>query len=150
MTRMSPLASASDQPNLRVSDMLILLDELHDLVEGENRLLAGGIPVSLSDTLARKATLAGRLDASLKEMKAPGFKAATDRSELASLVSKLQQLRAVMNDNTRMIKRSLDSTRRRIDAIMKALRSEPGRVASYGADGLERRRSSQVANDRLA
>jgi len=149
MTRMSPMASAPGEPNLRVSDMLDLLDELHDLVEGENRLLAGGIPASLSHTLARKSTLARRLDVSLAAMRAPGFKAATDPDDLASLVSKLQTLRVLMNDNTRMIKRSLDSTRRRIDAIMKALRSAPGRVASYGADGLERRRATQVANNRL-
>jgi len=150
MTRMSPLANAADQPNPQMSDMLILLDELYDLVEGENRLLSGGIPASLSDTLARKSSLAGRLDACLREMRSPGFKAAADPAELASLVSKLQRLRMLMKDNTAMIKRSLDSTRRRIDAIMKALRGEPGRVAGYGADRLERRRSNQVANDRLA
>ena len=135
----------------KVQQMIALLDELHDVITAENRMLSSGLPASLSQTVRRKTELASGLDASLAQMRAGELeREGIDPAELAELIGKLQSLRSLMGENTLRIKQSMDATRRRIDAIMRALRDEPKQAGIYGADALRRRRIAEASGNRLA
>jgi flagellar biosynthesis/type III secretory pathway chaperone len=150
MSRQQSVAqSATGQK--KVQQMIALLDELHDVITAENRMLSSGLPASLSQTVLRKTELANGLDNCLAEMRAGELtKDGTDPAELAELIGKLQSLRSLMGENSLRIKQSMDATRRRIDAIMRALRDEPKQAGIYGADALRRRRIAEASSNRLA
>ena len=144
--RNQPPAEAS-----RLSQMIRLLDELHDVVRAENRLLATGLPASLAQTVARKTELANQLDGWLDVMRRGELIGDVSRPEdLATLIARLHSLRALMGENTLQIKRSMEASRRRIDAIMKALRHDGRPAGGYGADSLRHAPANQSASGRIA
>lgn len=134
----------------KLSQMVDLLDQLHEVVGAENRLLATGLPASLAQTVARKTELANQLDGWLDVMRRGELADEVSGPEaLAVLVAKLHSLRALMGENTVRIKRSMEATRRRIDGIMRALRSD-GSPSGYGSDSRMKRPANQPAPSRLA
>ena len=134
----------------KLAQMISLLDELHEVVGAENRLLATGLPASLAQTVARKTELANQLDGWLDVMRRGELvDEVSGPEDLALLISKLHSLRALMGENTVRIKRSMEATRHRIDGIMRALRSD-SRSTGYGADSLMKRPANEAAPSRLA
>lgn len=134
----------------KLRQMVDLLDELHEVVGAENRLLATGLPASLAQTVARKTELANQLDGWLDVMRRGELvDEVSGPEDLALLISKLHSLRTLMGENTLRIKRSMDATRRRIDGIMRALRSDT-RTSGYGADSRMMRPANEAAPSRLA
>lgn len=134
----------------RLAQMVSLLDQLHEVVGAENRLLATGLPASLAQTVARKTELANQLDGWLDVMRRGELvDEVSGPEDLALLISRLHSLRTLMGENTLRIKRSMDATRRRIDGIMRALRSD-SRTGGYGADSMVTRPANEAAPSRLA
>lgn len=141
-----PLADTS-----KLKQMISLLDELHEVVGAENRLLATGLPASLAQTVARKTELANQLDGWLEVMRRGDLVDELSRPEdLAMLIARLHSLRALMGENTLRIKRSMEASHRRIDAIMKALRSDGRQAGGYGSDTLLRAPANAPTSGRLA
>ena len=134
----------------KLLQMVDLLDELHEVVGAENRLLATGLPASLAQTVARKTELANQLDGWLDVMRRGELvDEVSGPEDLALLIAKLHSLRALMGENTVRIRRSMEATRLRIDGIMRALRSD-SRSAGYGADSLMKRPANEAVPSRLA
>lgn len=125
-----------------------IVEDLTKLVEVENRALTDGLPAGLAQTAARKFELARALDRSLVRMGEPTFRASAQNADIGELAGRLQQLRLAMGENTSLIKRSLEASRRRIDAIMRSLRNAPGRQLGYGADARRLNATTGPANDR--
>ena len=143
---------AGNTPTPRKIDvMLALLDDLHLVIDEENRVLAAGLPASLAKTVTRKTALADQLDGWLAAMRRGELEEdGTEPGELATLIARLQKLRTLMGENAVAIKRSMDASRRRIDAIMRALRHEPRVARHYGPDALHRGPANDAAGSRLA
>ena len=141
--------SAQRTEPLTIEAMLVLIEDLHGLIEEENGKLAMGLPASLAQTVARKTRLADELEGWLALMRQGAF-AGTDPQVLAHLVERLQSLGALMRTNTSSIKRSMEASRRRIDAIMRALRDEPRQMTGYGPNAARRPVAALPAGNRLA
>jgi hypothetical protein len=119
----------------KVRQVVALLDELLGLIGAENDRLNSGLPASLGQSLARKTQLSAELDASLAAMRRGELGHRGDLPPaFGSMVERLQTLRPMMSENTRLIRASMRASRRRIDAIMKALRAAQPVRGSYGAD----------------
>lgn len=139
----------AERENLR--QVVALLDELASVIGRENQSLSAGLPASLAQSVARKTQLAAELDRWLAAMRrgelgAPGAEPAL----MATLIERLRSLRALMAVNTSLIRHAMLATRRRIDAIMQALRGAPRTAAGYGSDSLPKRRASDARGTQWA
>ena len=139
------------QPNadpLTARHITGIVEDLTKLVEVENRALTDGLPAGLAQTAARKFELARALDRGLVRMGEPTFRASSAHADIGELAGRLQELRLAMGENTSLIKRSMEASRRRIDAIMRSLRNAPGRQLGYGADARRLNVTAGPSNDR--
>lgn len=134
-------ALARTQPRLAADDaaraMLALLDEMLVVIAEENDLLAAGIPGSTSHVVARKRALAEAFSRWIAVLRSGEIVLArADRTLRTRLVEKNEVLRRQMDANVVSLRTSLAATRRRIDAIMRAIREQSAPPPSrYGANG---------------
>lgn len=124
-------------PDAAARALLALLDEMILIIAEENALMAAGIPGSTSPVVARKRELAdafSRWIASLRSGEIVLTRA--DRALRNRLVERNEVLRRQMDDNVESLRASISATRRRIDAIMRAIREQSAPPPSrYGANG---------------
>jgi len=126
----------------KVAAIVALLDEMLVVIAEENGRLADGLPASLAQSVARKTQLSVDFENFLSAMRRGDLDVhAASPSMLATLIARLTTLKPLMDDNTRRIRASMLATRRRIDAIMQALRGERTPARGYGADSRIVRRS---------
>lgn len=119
----------------KVTAIIVLLDELLVVIAEENDRLATGLPASLAQSVTRKTQLSTTFEGYLLTMKRGELNVLSASSGVrATLIARLQALRPLMDDNTQLIRASMRATRRRIDAIMDALRQERAPARGYGAD----------------
>ena len=140
---MSPLETRrGDAQRENFRQVIALLDELVSIIGQENRSLLAGLPASLAQLVARKTHLAVELDRWLAAMRRGELGEPGDEPALlATLVERLRSLRALMEVNTALIRKAMRATRRRIDAIMQALRSTERVATGYGPDSMLSRRA---------
>lgn len=117
--------------------MLALLDEMIVVIAEENDLLAAGIPGSTSHVVARKRELAEALSRWIASLRSGEIAlVGADRALRARLVERNEVLRRQMDANVGSLRASMAATRRRIDAIMRAIREQSTPPPSrYGANG---------------
>lgn len=129
-------------PQADAAHLLKLVDALTAVIVEENHQLREGTPAALAATLGVKAQLAAEFERSVLPIRT-GASLATPgnvklRQELAERGMVLQQ---AMNENSVRLRAAMVSTRRRVDAIMRALRDADRRAGPYGADGRPRQSS---------
>ncbi len=116
--------------------LLELVDEFIVVVRAENALLERGLPASLSSVAARKMELAEAFDGWVKaaQARAFGFDQASEpvRGTFAERLALFQRL---MNENIAYLAAAIEASRRRIDAVMNAIRNEMADASPYGANG---------------
>lgn len=126
--------------------LLILIDEFIAVVREENAMLARGLPASLSVVAKRKAELAAAFEVWVN--------AATERTfriDMASesvrkrFLDRLAFFQETMNDNIGHLEAAMEASRRRIDAVMAAIREEMIDASPYGANGKTYHMSSHTA-----
>lgn len=119
----------------KVESIIALLDEMLVVIAEENGKLASGLPASLAQSVIRKTQLAAEFEDFLLSMRRGELDVhAASPDRLATMIARLKTLRPLMDDNTRLIRSSMFATRRRIDAIMQALRRERSPARGYGVD----------------
>lgn len=119
----------------KVESIIALLDEMLVVIAEENGKLASGLPASLAQSVVRKTQLAAEFEDFLLSMRRGELDVhAASPDRLATMIARLKTLRPLMDDNTRLIRSSMFATRRRIDAIMQALRRERSPARGYGVD----------------
>lgn len=134
----APAAGSRRQAaNAATKALLALVDELIVVIDEENALMAAGIPASTSHLVARKRELAEKFSHWIAGLRSREFEVADADAPLRKrLIESNEVLRLHMNDNVESLRASIAATRRRIDAIMRAIREQsapaPGR---YGANG---------------
>ncbi len=131
--------------------VMAVIDDLLVTIAEENRALANGMPASLASSVQHKTDLADYLDAALAAIRA-GTLSLGDMPprQLAALIERLSTLCKLMSENTSRIHQAMDASRRRIDAIMRALRDTPGQVRTYGPNAMQIRTARDVPGDHWA
>lgn len=123
--------------------LVALVDEFIAVVQEENAMLARGLPASLSSVAQRKAELADAFDIWVKAAVSRSFRLETASEPVRKLFpERLGVFQQTMNENIARLEAAIEASRRRIDAVMSAIRGEMVEASPYGADG----RTYQVAN----
>lgn len=120
-----------------VKRIITMVDELALVIEEENKILARGVPASLTKSITRKNELADAFEAMVKQVADHQLCSYVGDAALRQdLVVRVKALRVVMAENTDRLRAAIDATRRRIEAVMRAIRAEMtiGKP-SYGANG---------------
>lgn len=123
--------------NAAATALLGLVDDLIVVIEEENSLMAAGMPASTSHLVERKRELAGRFSHWIAGLRSREIEVVHADSALRKrLVESSEVLRLHMNGNVDSLRASIAATRRRIDAIMRAIREQSAPPPSrYGANG---------------
>lgn len=124
-------------PDAAARALLALLDEMIVVIAEENDLMATGIPSSTSHVVARKRQLAETFSRWIAALRSGDIVLArADRALRDRLIETNEVLRRQMEANVGSLRASITATRRRIDAIMRAIREQAVPPPSrYGANG---------------
>lgn len=116
--------------------LLALMDEFITLVVEENAMLARGLPASPSLVAARKCELACEFELWVKAANARAIQLETSpESVRKEFIERLAAFQKVMNENVVRLEAAIEASRRRIDAVMSAIRQEMTSASPYRADG---------------
>lgn len=116
----------------RFVELDALIDRLVAVIDDENALLAGGMPASLAATTGVKSNLAGSIKEHLKALGAAGPVTDAERAYLDERVG-LVQLKA--RDNLSRLAGAIGASRRRIAAVVAAVRETSAVAPVYGRSG---------------
>ncbi len=123
--------------------LVALVDEFIAVVREENVMLARGLPASLSSVAKRKAELADAFDVWVKAAVSRSFRLETASEPIRKLFpERLAFFQKTMHENIAHLEAAMEASRRRIDAVMTAIRQEMVEASPYGANG----KTYQVAN----
>lgn len=126
--------------NPALTELDKLIDDLTEVIDDENALLAKGMPASLAGVTGRKSNLALRIQEDLAALGAAGAIAGPDRDYFEERVGLVQ---AKARENLSRLAGAIGASRRRIAAVVAAVReSEAGRPATYGRAGSQLRSAS--------
>lgn len=130
------ISVAAPSADMDVTAMIILFDELEALISEENRLLRKGLPASISDSTMRKAELAGKLEDWVKAVQTHQIVIVNAAPSLrVELARRGTGLDAVMAENAIRLKGAIAAARRRVEAVMGAIREQGESTAGYGVNG---------------
>lgn len=127
-------------PELQRIDRLI--GELIEAIDEENRLLATGLPASLTATTGAKSQLASEIEKAIHgdDLRLAGALSAEERAYLAARME-LTQRKA--EENAARLVGAIRASRRRIAAIVDAVRED--RAASFPVYGAAGRRQTGLS-----
>lgn len=129
--RMSPVPS---QPT--IEHMLDLVQQLIDVIGEENRLLARGIPASMTTLTATKTRLAVQLDRCMAGGDARSWAAEADPEQRLLLFDRISRAEQAVSENVTRLGAAIEATRRRVRAVMAALRGQMAEDSlCYGGNG---------------
>ncbi len=116
----------------RFAELDALIDQLVAVIDDENALLAGGMPASLAATTGVKSNLAGSIEEHLKALGAAGPVTDTERAYLDERVGLVQ---SKARDNLSRLAGAIGASRRRIAAVVAAVRETNAVAPVYGRTG---------------
>ena len=116
--------------------LIALIDEFIAVVAQENAMLARGLPASLSSVAKQKNILADAFELWVKAAQEREFRAeALSAKTRTVFVTRLEAFQQAMAENMARLEAAMEASRRRIDAVMSAIRSEMSNSSPYGANG---------------
>jgi hypothetical protein len=127
---------APETKRTEIDEVISVIDMLRSIIEEENQFLRSGLPRSLFAWGDVKQDLADRFAAL-----APSISDIIDSGEgsssaaLRALMERLPVLRAVTDENMRLLEAAIAATRRRIEAAIAAARVELDSTSPYDAKG---------------
>jgi flagellar biosynthesis/type III secretory pathway chaperone len=131
-----PQEEAATALTAAVDDLMTLIDELNTVVDEENRVLARGLPASLSRFTARKNELADEFERWVAAIAGGRISLwSVDSARRERFLAAVARLHKDMDENVERLRSAIDASRRRIDAVMQAIRNEFRTASPYGADG---------------
>lgn len=115
--------------------LLETVTELAEIIAGENMALAQGYPAGLAASSERKTELAAEY-AELWEEFGPGAAALAADPEFGhALMAAVRQLRHGAQENITRLEAAMTASRRRVEAVLEALRQDARTSGPYGAKG---------------
>ncbi|MDR3374050.1 MAG: flagellar protein FlgN [Ancalomicrobiaceae bacterium] len=143
----SASAAASTTPMTPIERLLALSSQLADVVEEENRLLAMGFPSSLAATTEDKLRLARAIEQVMADPTVRLRTAAASEGERGLLAARIRRIQVAVAENSCRLAGALEATRRRIAAVMSAVKDRVSTEAlAYGSNG---RRPSVAATSAI-
>ncbi|SEQ52279.1 hypothetical protein SAMN05428969_3353 [Devosia sp. YR412] len=127
--------TTQDAAHMTTEQLIDLVSALTQLIREENLQLRQGAPGSLAATLALKIKLGNELSKLRHARPAGPFGIGGDAEQKRLLAEHSAALRDVMNENSANLRSAMVSTRRRVDAIMRALREQEMRPGRYDNSG---------------
>jgi G3E family GTPase len=116
----------------RIEQLITLIDELIEVVIEENEWLAQGLPASRSKQIMRKVELADVLKKWTDEIKSAQIIIQTSDEKLRTkFKDRMDLLKAEMDENIVRLKGAIEASRRRIEAVMLAIREQSSSSAPY-------------------
>jgi len=120
----------------RTEDLIALIDEMIVIVTEENTALAKGLPASRSKQLARKTELAALLEQWVVDVSSKKIDILASKEPLRSrFTERVKLLQTVMDDNVTKLRAAIETSQRRIDAVMAAVRERVSDATPYAANG---------------
>ena len=127
-------------------DLILLMEEFMAVVAEENAMLARGLPASLSSAVVRKTELAAAFELWVQAVNARAVRLETVPAPLRKqFFERLSQFQDAMNENVARLEAAIEASRRRIEAVMSAIREEMTELSPYGANGKSRAVSTRNA-----
>lgn len=118
------------------SQLLEVVTELTEVIVEENSIMADGMPAAVVATIDRKLELSDTYEDMCAEMME------TQRDSLAAdpvlarkLMEAVLRLREVTAENLTRLEAAMDASRRRVEAVMAAMRSDARETTPYGPKG---------------
>ena len=126
-------AAETKSPDMgRFAELDGMIDELIAIIDDENALLASGMPASLAATTGAKSNLAGRIEEYLRALGA-GSLTPDERTYLDARIGLVQ---SKARDNLSRLAGAIGASRRRIAAVVEAVREAGTATApAYGRNG---------------
>lgn len=116
--------------------LLALMDEFITLVVEENAMLSRGLPAAMSLVAVRKGELACEFEMWVKAANARAIRLETASEPVRQqFIERLAVFQQVMNENVARLEAAIEASKRRIDAVMSAIRQEMTDVSPYRANG---------------
>jgi len=97
------------------------MEELKAVIDGENEILALGLPTTILELKARKAALQAQCTGLLLEVSEDVEALASDQSLLDQLAAVTEDMRRLTSENAKLVGAATQATRRRVDAVMSAI-----------------------------
>ena len=139
--------AAAFDPGAEIESVIALVEELIDVISGENRILACGLPASLSTVSGRKQVLADSFEQHVRRIRSRELDIAAARGPRhARLVDRTAVLRQAMDENLDRLQTAIAASRHRVEAIMSAIREQLAPPAVYGSDGTQRLAGTRPVN----
>jgi hypothetical protein len=137
-TAVVPTQDVAD-PAAEIESVIALVEALIDVISEENRILASGLPASLSTVSGRKQTLADSFEQHVRRIRSRELDIAAAREpRRARLVDRTAVLRRAMDENLDRLQTAIAASRHRVEAIMAAIREQIAPPAGYGSNGAQR------------
>lgn len=135
MVSRSQAGGAVGQPLLRSRPIHVVIDDLIAVMTEENQALAAGFPAGLVHTVDQKQALSeeyARLWDTLS-LSLPHLQQA-DPEAVDLLIRRVRMLRAVADENMARLEAAMQTSRRRVEAVLDALRDTArDQAPGYGA-----------------
>ncbi|OIQ93846.1 hypothetical protein GALL_242290 [mine drainage metagenome] len=105
------------------AELFAAMDELKAVIDGENEVLALGLPNTTLELKARKAALQAKCTALLLEVSEDVRALAMDQGVLDQLATVTADMRRLTSENAKLLDETAKASRRRIDAVMQAIQT---------------------------
>jgi hypothetical protein len=129
-------ASPADEDGAGLVGVIGTVEELIQVIEAENRLLERGMPASLSRSTERKSSLAAILAAALADEAGRAAVRALPEPARTRLAQRIGMAQHLADENSARLEAAMRASRRRIAAVMAAVRDHARReAAGYAANG---------------
>lgn len=120
----------------RIEKLVALIDELIQVVVKENQCLVRGIPASRSKHIARKVELSDLLKVWVDEITTQQVSIRTSDERLRSMFAeKMDLLKVNMDENIVHLRAAIETSRRRIEAVMSTIREQVLNSSPYTSVG---------------
>jgi flagellar biosynthesis/type III secretory pathway chaperone len=131
-----PATPAAFDAETPMEQLLGLAYQLAGVVEEENRLLAMGFPSSLAVTTEEKLRLSREIEAVMADAESKRRTAAANIDQRSELARSIRRIEEAVQENSSRLDGAIHATKRRIAAVMTAVRDEASSQApTYGAKG---------------
>ncbi len=120
-----PTLKTTPDAGSRIAKLVELIDELIVVVVEENTWLAQGLPASRSKQISRKVELSDLLKSWVDEITSEEVSIRTSDEHLRLMFAeRMDLLKVNMDENIVQLRAAIETSRRRIDAVMSAIREQ--------------------------
>lgn len=132
-----PLPQSHERPARQLAEALMeTVTELSEVIAEENMTLASGFPAGLAQTSERKNLLAAEYAELWEDLGAEGAAALVADVEFGrTMIAAVNELRQATAENIVRLEAAMAASRRRVEAVLEALRQDARVSANYSAKG---------------